>query len=370
TTFSSGFYELTPVTSGGGKEPHKAVVGPRQSISLLYRARPHDTAGANNDAVLGDSPEMFAVRALRQFIYSNEKPTSTPKPIDLVYSNHVFTEQGVDCTHSSLQSYVMRSQAHRRRNVLRSSYPLVPEKYHSVVFPLFESFGVDFVLFWSQVGGGGPGQLSGHHSISGIDLGVPHDYLVEGLNPPTEGAARTWLSDTMHDRETLIQSIASRSEAALRSERPLDVLIRVEEEAPVEAWSSHPLGFHVAEVSISVYNHSWRYGYEFTLDLLSPHDVEQAAEEEKKIHSAGSSQEAAWTWLGDTRHSSSVGPHGLTVLRARLSCYAPGVINVAMWRLKASAIGVSPSLALFSSKSLECVLFPTQPHFADIGAKS
>ncbi|KAJ2702993.1 hypothetical protein H4218_000491 [Coemansia sp. IMI 209128] len=354
TTFTSGFYELVPVSNSLG--PRKALVGPRQSISMVYRARPHDMT--QSDRLLrADSPEMFAVRALRQFIYSSEKPASTPGAIDLIYSNNVFTDEGIDCKHHSLQSYIMRSQAHRRRNTLRSGYPLIPDKYHSVMFPLFESFGIDFVLFWSQIGG--PGR-AGHHSISGIDLGVPHDYLVEGLNPPTEGAARTWLSDTMHDREALIHSIASRSEAALRSERPLDVTIRVD-----AAQKSGPL--HVADVAVSVFNHSWRYGYQFTLDLLSPNELDEFLAEGAKIDYSGS--RAAWSWLGETSYSASVEPHGLTVLHARLSCYAPGTIDVALWRLQASA-SMEPTAvpAVASSRNLDCVLYPAQPHFVHVGA--
>ncbi|KAJ2508452.1 hypothetical protein IWW47_000603 [Coemansia sp. RSA 2052] len=370
TTFSSGFYELASVSgSSSSSEPGVAVVGPRQSVSLVYRARPHDAAAAAAAAApeSGVAPEMFAVRALRQFIYSNEKPTSTPAPIGLVYSNHVFGGQGVDCTHRSLQSYVARSQAHRRRNVLRATYPLVPDKHHAAVFPLFESFGIDFVLFWSEAGGAaGQPPRTGHHSISGIDLGVPHDYLVEALNPPTEGAARAWMADTMHDREALIQSIVGRSETALRSERPLDVLICVSTPQPSGTAANAEL--YVADVAISVYNHSWRHAYQFTLDLLSPHALSQFAAEGARLvdGGGGAGSRAPWSWVGETRHSSSVEPHGQTVVHARLSCYAPGMIDVAVWRLQASA-SVSP-LAMFNSKSADCVLFPTQPHFVNVGA--
>ncbi|KAJ2098204.1 hypothetical protein GGI16_004349, partial [Coemansia sp. S142-1] len=154
----------------------------------------------------------------------------------------------------------------------------------------------------------------------------------------------------------LIQSIASRSEAALRSERPLDVLIRV------EAAQQSDCSLYVADVNISVYNHSWRYGYQFTLDLLSPHELDQFVAEGAKMEYSGS--RAAWSWLDETKHSSSVEPHGLTVVRARLSCYAPGMIDVGVWRLQASAI--MPA-AVFSSKSLDCVLYPTQPHFVHVG---
>ncbi|KAJ2317828.1 hypothetical protein GGI00_006706, partial [Coemansia sp. RSA 2681] len=310
TTFSSGFYELAPVSgSSSSSEPGVAVVGPRQSVSLVYRARPHDAAAAAAAPESGVAPEMFAVRALRQFIYSNEKPTSTPAPIGLVYSNHVFGGQGVDCTHRSLQSYVARSQAHRRRNVLRATYPLVPDKHHAAVFPLFESFGIDFVLFWSEAGGAaGQPPRAGHHSISGIDLGVPHDYLVEALNPPTEGAARAWMADTMHDREALIQSIVGRSETALRSERPLDVLICVSTPQPSGTAANAEL--YVADVAISVYNHSWRHAYQFTLDLLSPHELSQFAAEGARLvdGGGGAGSRAPWSWVGETRHSSSVEP--------------------------------------------------------------
>ncbi|KAJ2831190.1 hypothetical protein GGI24_001653 [Coemansia furcata] len=353
TTFTSGFYELVPVSAGSG--PQGALLGPRQAVSLVYRARPHEPAAAGKP--LGcEPPEMFAVRALRQFIYSSEKPASTPEPISLIYSNDVFGELGVDCTQRPLQSYIARSQAHRRRNVLRAGYPLIPAKHHAAMFPLFESFGIDFVLFWRQVGGGAG--RAGHHSISGIDLGVPHDYLVEGLNPPAEGAARTWLSDTMHDREALIQSVASRSEAAARSERPLDVAMRVE-----AVKGDGPL--YVADVAISVYNHSWRHAYRFSLDLLSPHELSGFVADSAVMEYSGS--RAAWSWLDETSHSASVEPHGLVVVHARLACCAPGTIDVAVWRLQASAAVTSPGAAVFGSKSLDCVLYPTQPHFVHVG---
>ncbi|KAJ2470681.1 hypothetical protein EV174_006075 [Coemansia sp. RSA 2320] len=135
----------------------------------------------------------------------------------------------------------------------------------------------------------------------------------------------------------------------------------------------------VTDVDISVYNHSWRYGYQFTLDLLSPHELDQFVPLGATMDYSGS--RSAWSWLGETSRTSSVDPHGVAVIRARLSCYTPGMIDIALWRLQASAFVPSSTPMMsdaaarstpvlpFSSKSLDCVLYPTQPHFVRMGAE-
>ncbi|KAJ2723822.1 hypothetical protein GGI07_002361 [Coemansia sp. Benny D115] len=394
TTFSSGFFELVPI-SARGKEKEKgsrSVVGPRQTLSLMYRARPYQrgesrkdansrtgggAGGGGNGRQIDDLPEMFTVNALRQYIYSSSKPKKLPEPIDLVYSNSVLGDHdGIDCVNSSLHSYILRSQAHRRRNVLRANYPMIPERFHPVLFPLFESFGIDFVLYWREVGGAG---RSGHHSITGIDLGVPHDYINESLSPPSQGAARAWLADTINERETLIQGIANRPSAVgPRHERPLDLIMcvssvrRKNEDAACEPdFVSNLL---IADVTITVHNHSWRYGYGFTLTLISPPDLDLLVPDEVRLDYSGS--RSAWSWFGNTKFALSVGPQQSISMQAQLTCLLPGMIDIGLWRLRASAFDpeasdiatqdfVAPRL-LYGSKSLECTIYPIQSCFVNV----
>ncbi|KAJ1946342.1 hypothetical protein GGF37_001222 [Kickxella alabastrina] len=377
TTFSSGHYELMPILAQKQQAEgvsRRVVVGPRQTVSMMYRARPRQVETGDARAV----PEKFTINALRQFIYSNNKPTLLPEPIELVYSNMVLGDHsGVDCVHSSLQSYILRSQAFRRRNMLRANYPMIPENYHRVLFPLFETFGIDFVLFWNEVGGM---QRSGHHSITGIDLGVPHDYINEALNPPTQGAARAWLADTVKEREALVQSIANRPNALThRHERPLDVSMRVGAIRQGASSESALSAMYVADITVTVYNHSWRYAYDFALDLISPADLDQIMPDRVRLDYTGS--RSAWSWYGKTNHELVVGPQASVELSARLVCLSPGMFDIGLWKLSAAALEPvasasgntdprdSPALRLpFSSKNLECVLHPLQSYFVDINA--
>ncbi|KAJ2079877.1 hypothetical protein H4R24_003476 [Coemansia sp. RSA 988] len=381
TTFSSGYYKLSPLytpsscASGTSDHQDRVRVGSHQTINLMYNASPYDSTADTAKTALEEraQPEMFTINALRQYIFSNEKPAKLPAPIELVYSNAVLGERGVDCVHSSLQGYISRSQASRRRNLLRGAYPLIPDKYLPVLFPLYETFGIDFVLFWSEVGGS---RRSGHHSISGIDLGVPHDYIVEALNPPSKGIARTWLKDTMREREALIQSIADRSTMARRHERPLDVsmkLINVSSSASSGVASA----FYLADIDITVYNHSWRHAYDFALDLISPTAISKLVPIGVRLDYSGS--RSAWSWCGTTHHLMSVAPHGSESVRAQLACSSAGVIDIGLWELNVQAQqpdlqSLTPSYApipasiggKYTSKNLECTLHPLQPCFVNI----
>ncbi|KAJ1727778.1 hypothetical protein LPJ61_004399, partial [Coemansia biformis] len=309
-TFTSGHYEVAPLHADGatpGSDPPErgTRLGPRQTASLMYRARPHSAAGTG----AGPGPELFTIAALRQYIFSKEKPTERPGPMPLVYSSAVLGEHGIDAIRSPLQGYIARSQAQRRWAALRSEFPLIPEKHHPALFTLYETFGMDFVLFWCEAGGGGAGR-SGHHSITGIDLGVPRDYIVEALNPPTEGVARAWLKDTVQEREALVQSIAASAAADHRHERPLDVTMSVEKTAPSTSAGANA-ALYEADIAIAIYNHSWRYAYELTLDLISPADMTRLIPAGVRLDYSGT--RSAWSWCGTTRHALEVAPLGSVV---------------------------------------------------------
>ncbi|PIA17409.1 hypothetical protein COEREDRAFT_86042 [Coemansia reversa NRRL 1564] len=383
TTFSSGYYKLTPLYTPNSfgletsNHQDRLRVGPHQTINLMYSASPYGSAVDTKCTASEERApsEMFTINALRQYIFSNEKPTTLPPPIALVYSNAVLGKRGIDCVHSSLQGYISRSQASRRRNLLRGAYPLIPDKYLPVLFPLYETFGIDFVLFWSEVGGS---CRSGHHSISGIDLGVPHDYIVEALNPPSKGIARTWLKDTMQERETLIQSIADRSTMTRRQERPLDVSIKLINVSSSVSSGDAP-AFYLADVDITVYNHSWRHAYDFALDLISPTEISKLVPIGVRLDYSGS--RSAWSWCGTTHHLMSVAPHGSKSVRARLACSSAGIIDIGLWELNVQARQTdSQTLSLsdisrpttvdskYTSKNIECTLYPLQPCFVNIAA--
>ncbi|KAJ2704145.1 hypothetical protein FB645_003509 [Coemansia sp. IMI 203386] len=382
TTFSSGHYQLVPIfvskqkTVPGGK----VTIGPRQTINLMYRARPyqgHKQESLEHSSSLQTTmPEWFTINALRQYIYSNEKPKRLPEPIDLIYSNAVLGDhEGIDCVHSSLQNYIVRSQSHRRRNMLRANYPMIPEKYHHVIFSLFETFGIDFVLFWAEIGGA---MRSGHHSITGIDLGVPHDYVNEALNPPEEGAARAWLANTINEREMLIQSIANRAGAmANRHERVLDVAMRVASvnKGIQDANDESKSIMYIADIRIAVRNHSWRYGYKGRLDLLSPADLEQLFASDK-IRLDYSGSRSSWSWLEKPTFSFIVGPQQSVEVNAKIACLTSGVVDIGLWKLRAAALEPSKNgtveaesiaaKAQYGSKSLECTIYPVLPCFISV----
>ncbi|KAJ1826334.1 hypothetical protein LPJ56_002231 [Coemansia sp. RSA 2599] len=383
TTFSSGHYRLEPIFIAEQKAVPggQVVIGPRQTVNLMYRARPY-RANKQGGGVLEKSspaqtavPEWFAINALRKYIYSNEKPKQLPEPIELIYSNAVLGDhEGIDCVHSSLQNYIVRSQSHRRRNMLRANYPMIPERFHHVLFPLFETFGIDFVLFWAEIGGAA---RSGHHSITGIDLGVPHDYINEALNPPEEGAARAWLANTVNEREALIHSIANRASAmANRHERTIDVAMRVLSvsrgirDTGDEASSI----MSIADVGITVRNHSWRYGYKVRLDLFSPADLGQLMTDKIRLDYSGS--RSSWSWLEKPNFLIVVGPQGSVEVGAKLACLTSGVVDIGLWKLRAVALEPSKDGAVsiesaaakaqYSSKNLECTIYPVLPYFVSI----
>ncbi|KAJ2160954.1 hypothetical protein GGF46_001874 [Coemansia sp. RSA 552] len=364
TTFSSGYYELVPLRIDRGSDDGEAQtirVESRQTVNLMYRAQPFRKTEDDRDESQ-PAPELFAIGALRQFIFSNDKPTALPEPIELIYSNTVIGDQGIDCIHSPLQGYIARSQAHRRRNVLRNAYPLIPEKYQSVLFPLYETFGIDFVLFWAEVGGSA---RSGHHSITGIDLGVPHDYLSEATKPPDSGIARAWLKDTVQEREALVQSIRGKSAASRRSDRPLDVAMRVVDVKP-STGSSKDAVFYSADIEVTVHNHSWRHTYDGVLSLISPTDVERRVPKDSQLDYSG--MRSAWSWYGTIKHTVSVKPHGSVLIRASVACCSLGVVDIGLWELNAQS-RLQPDLPHALSEDAgdyEYRLYPLHPCFVNL----
>ncbi|KAJ2856744.1 hypothetical protein J3B02_001424 [Coemansia erecta] len=382
TTFSSGHYQLAPISAAKQRAvppDGRVVIGPRQTINLMYRASPFqrskpEKSSNNNGFLQAAVPEWFTINALRQYIYSNEKPKQLPQPIDLIYSNAILGDhEGIDCVRSSLQKYIVRSQSHRRRNMLRANYPRIPERFHHVLFPLFETFGIDFVLFWAEIGGAA---RSGHHSITGIDLGVPHDYINEALNPPEEGAARAWLANTINEREMLIQSIANRASVMTsRHERALDVAMRVLsakkgiKDTNDEAGSA---AMFIANIGITVRNNSWRYGYKARLDLLSPADLEQLVTDQVRLDYSGS--RSSWSWLEKPDFLVLIGPQQSVEVSAKIACLTTGIVDIGLWKLRAVAlepandgtVSIESAAAVksqYSSKSFECTIYPALPCF-------
>ncbi|KAJ2195815.1 hypothetical protein GGH18_001805, partial [Coemansia sp. RSA 530] len=178
------------------------------------------------------------------------------------------------------------------------------------------------------------------------------------LTPPASGAARMWLKDTEHDRQELIQSIANRSAAsAHRTERTLDVALRLTGVRRV----SEADALCVADIEVSVYNHSWQHAYNATLRLISPSESDQASE--TKPESSG--PQAAWTWCGVTTHTLSVDPLGSVCVQAQVACSALGIIDVGMWELSATAVNATAATSPYA-KSLECKLHPLHPSFINV----
>ncbi|KAJ2508348.1 hypothetical protein GGI11_006104, partial [Coemansia sp. RSA 2049] len=287
--------------------------------------------------------------------------------------------------------------ANKRRNMLRANFPLIAEQHFPTLFPLFETFGVDFVLFWREAlpppgangaGGeaGGRRMRMGHHSITGIELGIPSDYATEALNPPAGGAARTWLADTAKERDLLVASIANRpstTTAHSRAERPLDVAMTATRTTsgggPGPGPGPGSPRLFVVDVAVAVHNHSWRHAYAVALDLVSPGELAAGTtslcEGGGRLEVAGS--RAAWSWIGSTSHSLTVEPLAVATVTARLACSAPGVIDVALWRLAAKAVEPPPpprdtlsSQHCYRSRSCECVVYPHQPCFVVVGDES
>ncbi|KAJ1956653.1 hypothetical protein EC988_001237 [Linderina pennispora] len=335
TTCVSGHYQLEPLA-----ESTETAIGPQQTLSLMYRARPVRDASEHR-------PESFALGALQQFIYSAEKPEKEPVPIALTYSTDKMGDTQIDCIESPLHSYMQRTRAHWRRTMLRSEFPLIGARYLPAIFPLYGSFSIDFALFWHT-----PDKSHrGHHSVTGIDLGMPQDYLKEALEPPAQGVARTLLAESMQERSALVQSIAARP--MRRSERPLDVGFTVGE-------IQQTGDLRTAKVQIRIHNHSWRFQYRLSLELISPIDLDEYVSADVRLDYTGS--RSAWAWVGTTQFDRTIDKHGEIQIDAEVACSMPGAIDIAIWQLEAEAVDAAADTQ-FASQDTRCVVQPTQPFF-------
>ncbi|KAJ1949640.1 hypothetical protein FBU59_001053 [Linderina macrospora] len=315
----------------------------------MYRAKPV-RAEPNHE------PETFAINALRQFIYLPEKPDTEPEPIVLTYSTDQVATTQINCTDSPLHNYMQRTRAHWRRTTLCSSFPLIGAQYLPAIFPLYESFSIDFALFWHTA----DNSRHGHHSVTGIDLGIPQDFIKEALEPPAQGMARTLLAESMQERSALVQSIVgggARASAPMRkSERPLDVVLSVGD-------VTRTGDLRTATVRIAIHNHSWRFAYNLSLELISPIDLDEFVPASIRLDYSGS--RSAWSWVGNTQFDRTIAKHGEVQIDATIACCAPGAIDIGIWQLEAVAVDMCAD-SQFMSQDARCLVQATQPCFVTV----
>ncbi|KAJ1994538.1 hypothetical protein H4R33_000244 [Dimargaris cristalligena] len=197
----------TEATTPSGANQPLTTLSPRQATFLYFRIKARCPAAAATGAeseggessvpLIPHAPERFTVDAVRQLVLNTPRRQTVPPPLPIYFTSCRFgsSDPGVPCHEAPLRQFLYNSRIEWRRKNLLATYPLVAQQRLSDLFTTFESYDLDIVLFWEQsatvVPGGSPrpGALNpatcrGHHSITGINLGVPLNFLRGVLPAP------------------------------------------------------------------------------------------------------------------------------------------------------------------------------------------
>ncbi|KAJ1977034.1 hypothetical protein H4R34_003744 [Dimargaris verticillata] len=181
----------TPKAACAPMSPY--CLGPRQTSSLYFRiARLPDSNSTDTPTTL--RPERFIAESLRYLTLNIPPSADQPSPLTLHYTSVLFGAHLVPSHTSPLCDFTYGSRVEWRRKSLATQYPVLKSSQLSRLFTTFETFDFDIVLFWNQMDhdatpaslaasdasvpvGLNLGKVQGHHSITGINLSVPQQFL-------------------------------------------------------------------------------------------------------------------------------------------------------------------------------------------------
>ncbi|KAJ1649862.1 hypothetical protein IWQ61_009178 [Dispira simplex] len=169
------------------KNQYKAThLTPSITTTLYFRVQPHP-ASPDSPPSKGHLPEAYTLDGVRHLVLGTPRRMTQSPQIALRYTNALFTDYNVACDQDPLRGFLQSSRMAWRRKYLENVYPGLTSVQIRDVFTTFESYDLDLILLWAQypvdqdVIPLAPPQCQGHHSITGINLGVPLNYLRGGL---------------------------------------------------------------------------------------------------------------------------------------------------------------------------------------------
>ncbi|KAJ1924528.1 hypothetical protein IWQ60_005143 [Tieghemiomyces parasiticus] len=207
-----------------------AELGPRQAVFLTFHVRPvaglEATAEFGGDDVQPDSPavhldhgaERFTADAVRQLVLSTPRRWTKPPALTLYTTDVCFGSRRLRCDQDPLRDFVYNARVAWRRKHLRTTYATLSAVQFPELFTTFESHDLDIALFWEQTTGPADSVTvrRGHHAITGINLGVPLNYL-RGVLPPLPDPAAVGGGETTRTPLTPTQMFSTPSTGSVHA---------------------------------------------------------------------------------------------------------------------------------------------------------
>ncbi|KAJ1968312.1 hypothetical protein IWQ62_001320 [Dispira parvispora] len=166
--------------------PNATHLAPSITTTLYFRIQSHPSP-PDSPPTKRHLPENFTVDGARHLVLGTPRRMTQSPEITLGYTNAMFTDYNISCDQNPLQGFLHSSRVAWRRKYLENVYPGLTSGQIRDVFTTFESYDLDLILLWTQHAvdqngtSSAPPRCQGHHSITGINLGVPLNYLRGGL---------------------------------------------------------------------------------------------------------------------------------------------------------------------------------------------
>lgn len=247
---------------------------------------------------------------------SDVQETRLP-PIE-VLCNHVHkTEGSFSVQHPMIQQLIQRERQHITAQHLIPSFPQIPARLHSSVFPLYNPFAIDILVFWTI-----PSKSRlGHVMVSGLTLGARHAPLKEMIEAAENTkASRSMYAETQRERAELLNTV--RNSDWNVDMNPLSITVQNQGNV-VHDFSKGPC---IVNIPIVVRNYSMTHTAKFVLRFPSPQDRPSAM---------------SVPYMGRTSFRGTLEPRQSTIVRPKLWLTQPGTYSIDSWTLSAEMLTTS-----------------------------
>ncbi|KAH0838197.1 ER-golgi trafficking TRAPP I complex 85 kDa subunit-domain-containing protein [Lanmaoa asiatica] len=217
-----------------------APLQPAQLTSMSFNTSPLDSSACI------EATTAFVSRTLGDVLNGRKVEPEDPPSLDLTCC-HTSAYDFCISVHDPAVSCLFLSEKRKIvANSIARSHPHIPAITHPQIFPLFNPYSVDFLIFWEVPSE----QRSGFILLSGPDLGAGHAALQEAIeNVERAKVKRSMYAETQREKMKILQSIRDSEWNAEMN--PLVVTIQ---EGVVE--HDFSLGLCLAPVKFYLRNHS------------------------------------------------------------------------------------------------------------------
>ncbi|KZP10535.1 hypothetical protein FIBSPDRAFT_1051266 [Athelia psychrophila] len=146
----------------------------------------------------------FVKRKVDAVLHGRPADPSLPPAIDLICNHTSRTTQILSVNEPYLHNLLQRGRRNAAARLVANTHPHIPSNTHPSIFPLYNPFSVDLVVFWEIPNE----QRSGHLLVPGITFGVGHAALKEIIQDAESAKVkRSMYAETQREKEEILDAI-------------------------------------------------------------------------------------------------------------------------------------------------------------------